>query len=75
MTGRRGRMYRDIAHRFVLDTADAERLDAVAELGAEPVVPVDQVLDDPRPCELLRVQARLAQLHSQALDLGPSCRR
>jgi F420H(2)-dependent quinone reductase len=38
MTGRRGRDVRDIAHRFVLDTADAERLDAplAGEMSAWP---------------------------------------
>jgi len=31
-------MYLDFAHRFVLDTADADQADAVAALGMEPVV-------------------------------------
>jgi LPPG:FO 2-phospho-L-lactate transferase len=31
-------LYRDLAHRFVLDAADADQVDAVAGLGLEPVV-------------------------------------
>jgi hypothetical protein len=40
----------------------------VEDVGVEPG-PVDQLLDDPWPCQLLQVQARLAQLHPKALDL------
>ena len=41
----------------------------VEDVGGEPG-PVDQLLDDPRPRQLLQVQARLAQLDPQALDLA-----
>jgi len=40
----------------------------VEDVGVEPG-PMDQLLDDPRPRQLLQVQARLAQLDPQALDL------
>ena len=36
-------------------------LTVVEDVGIEPG-PVDQLLDDPRPCQLLQVQARLTQL-------------
>ena len=40
----------------------------VEDVGIEPG-PVDQLLDDPRPRQLLQVQARLAQLDPEALNV------
>ena len=40
----------------------------VEDVSIEPG-PVDQLLDDPRPCQLLQVQARLAQLDPEELDV------
>src|SRR5262250_769213 len=39
------------------------------DVGVEPAA-VDQVLDDPRPGQLLQMQARLAQFDAGALDLA-----
>jgi hypothetical protein len=40
----------------------------IQDVGIE-AGPVDQLLDDPRPRQLLQAQARLAQLDTQTLDL------
>ena len=39
------------------------------DVGVEPAA-VDEVLDDPRPGQLLQMQARLAEFDARALDIG-----
>jgi LPPG:FO 2-phospho-L-lactate transferase len=66
-------LYRDLVHRFVLDVADADQVDAVAGLGVEPVV-VATLLHRGAPAADL-VAALLLRTGSEPCGRTCVCRR